>query len=270
MIELAEKCLCQAQAKGLCAYSIGWFIHNPTVVNRFIEKGMIFIEDPEDGPAGIALIRAHGIGDPLRQRFIDAGFELIDGTCATVAHSQKIIRAAKEDMRVVVIGSRLHSEVAALTHVWDARKQLVPVLVVESVKDVDMLFDDEGKDILLMTQTTFPQASYQSIRKRMEERFYGRVHIGNRLCPITYNRHAATAKICEKSDAVLVIGGHASANTQALVQLVRGKGLPVWHIETAREIPIQIFNFARVGVTAGASTPPQDIEAVISVLKGGA
>lgn len=60
-----------------------------------------------------------------------------------------------------------------------------------------------------------------------------------------------------------------SANTTALVHVVEKNGLPVWHIEDAREIPDEIFRYVRVGITAGTSTPPEDIDAVYNSLKAG-
>jgi len=43
--------------------------------------------------------------------------------------------------------------------------------------------------------------------------------------------------------------------------------VPVWHIENEREIPDEIYAFERVGVTAGTSTPEEDIDEVIRTLK---
>jgi 4-hydroxy-3-methylbut-2-enyl diphosphate reductase len=269
VIELANECLKIAEEQNLRAYSIGWFIHNPNVVSRFMAAGMQHIENPEDGPPGVALIRAHGIGDPLRLRFVQAGFHLIDGTCGTVAYSQRMIRNSDRSLHVVLAGLHGHSEVEALTHVWDGNREVIPVSVVESPKDVDNLssFGDDG--ILFMTQTTFPLLQYREVKSRMEKRFSSRLVMGNRLCPTTSRRLEAINVLCTKVDAVIVIGGRMSANTTALVHVVETHGLPVWHIESAGEIPQEIYGFERVGITAGTSTPPEDIEEVYRVLKEG-
>lgn len=269
VIELAKECLRIAKERDLPAYSIGWFIHNPTVVERFVQAGMQHIDTPQDGPPGIALIRAHGIGDPLRQQFEQSGFTLIDGTCGTVAYSQRMIRNVDPRTHVVVIGLKGHSEVAALSNVWNDAKQLVPVLVVENRKDIEALSDFGDSTVLLMAQTTFPQLHYEELKSMMQDKYGSRLKMGNRLCPTTFRRHEAIAHLCTKVDAVIVIGGRMSANTTSLVHLVEEKGLPVWHIESVREIPREIFTFQRVGVTAGTSTPPEDIDAVIAALESG-
>ena len=269
VIEMAQECLRIANAKNLPAYSIGWFIHNPTVVKRFVAKGMQCIDTPKEGSPGVALIRAHGIGDPLREAFEQQGFTLIDGTCGIVAYSQRLIRKTPESKHVVIIGLPGHSEVIALSNVYNADKQIVPVHVVASEADIDALPDFSNEEVLLMVQTTFPQTQYNDLRDYMLFRYKNRLRIGNQLCPNTLRRHVAVLDMCKKVDAVIVIGGKMSANTTALVHLVESQNLPVWHIESVEEIPSQIFSFRRVGVTAGTSTPPEDIDAVVDVLEKG-
>lgn len=269
VIEMAEETLRIAQAKKLPAYSIGWFIHNPTVVERFKKKGMQHIESPYDGPPGVALIRAHGIGDPLREAFNQEGFILLDGTCGIVAHSQRMIRESNPSKHVVIVGLKGHSEVLALSHVWNVKREKIPVHVVETLADVDALPDFGQDEVVLMVQTTFPQMQYNVMRDYLTVRYKGRLSLGNRLCPTTFRRHVAVIDMCKNVDAVIVVGGKTSANTTALAHLVEAQKLPVWHIESAAELPSEIFTYARVGVTAGTSTPPEDIDAVVAQLEQG-
>ncbi len=269
VISLAHECLRLAEKKQLPAYSIGWFIHNPNVVKRFTRAGMKQIERPEEGPPGVALIRAHGIGDPLREEFEKAGFVLIDGTCGTVSYSQRMIRTVNAEWHVVLAGLSGHSEVKALCNVWDSQRNIVPVSVVESVDMIDELPDFSGETVLLMVQTTFPQVTYEQIKLGMQRRYGSQLRMGNRLCPTTSRRHQAIKKLCDNVDAVIVIGGKMSANTASLARIVEQRGLPVWHIENVEEIPDEIYTFERVGITAGTSTPPEDIDAVYNVLKAG-
>ena len=270
VIQLAQTCLSMAKERQCHAYSIGWFIHNPNVVSRFEAAGMRHIERPEDAGPGVALIRAHGIGDPLRDEFERSGYLLVDGTCGTVAYSQRMIRNSESNWHVVLAGISGHSEVKALTNVWDSSRQVIPVSLVETDYMVDEL-DGYGDDpVLLMVQTTFPVMTYEKIVARMESRYGQRLRMGNRLCPITSRRHEAINQLCDKVDAVIVIGGRMSANTASLAKLVQQRGLPVWHIEGANEIPSEVYRYERVGITAGTSTPPQDIDAVYETLKAGA
>ena len=270
VINLAHECMDIAKERGCNAYFIGWFIHNPTVVARFEAAGMRHIERPEDAEPGVALIRAHGIGDPLREEFERSGYTLVDGTCGTVAYSQRMIRNVDRSWHVVLAGLGGHSEVKALTNVYDMQKRIIPVSLVETVQMVETLPDYGEDTVLLMVQTTFPVVTYEKIVSRMKEQYGQRLKMGNRLCPITGRRHEAINQLCDKVDAVIVIGGKMSANTATLVSLVQQRGLPVWHIEQAGEIPEEIYRYGRVGITAGTSTPPQDIDEVYETLKAGA
>jgi 4-hydroxy-3-methylbut-2-enyl diphosphate reductase len=66
---------------------------------------------------------------------------------------------------------------------------------------------------------------------------------------------------------MLVIGGHHSANTRHLVELC--SALTATHlVETAAEIdPAWLSGKNLVGVTAGASTAPETIDAVVRRLE---
>ena len=268
VIELAQECVDRAQKEGLNAYTIGWFIHNPHVVARFASQGMKHIDSPYGVEPGIALIRAHGITDTLRNEFLEANFTLIDGTCGTVAHSQQLVRNVADNQEVVIIGLKTHSEVVALSGVMGKNNQVVPVTVVESEEDLKQIDSHSTKQLLCVVQTTFESDKYDYCLKLLKESFGDRVVVANRLCPSTKRRHDALLEMMLIVDAILVIGGRMSANTTALAKLVEDGNIPVWHIEDKSEIPEEIFSFKKVGVTAGTSTPEEDIRAIIEVLEG--
>ena len=113
------------------------------------------------------------------------------------------------------------------------------------------------------------QPHYDEILEALKRRYAERLKVGNRLCPTTYRRHSALLELCQEVDAVVVVGGKMSANTTALTHLVEKNKLPVWHVESYKELPSEIFTYSKVGVTAGTSTPDEDIEEVIAHLMGG-
>ena len=66
-----------------------------------------------------------------------------------------------------------------------------------------------------------------------------------------------------KGDVMVVIGGRISANTTRLAEISRGLCPATHHIEGADELLPEWFDGAEViGITAGASTPASQIEAV--------
>jgi len=270
VIRFAQDVVDRARREGKKAYSIGWFIHNPSVVNHFIQQGMEHIDSPEGHEPGIALIRAHGIADDLRERFEQAGFTLVDGTCGTVAHSQSIIRSVSEGEHVLIIGLHNHSEVKALSRVRDGDGRFVPVHIVQSVDEVDRLdIPSQGK-IITVVQTTFEHEEFHLILAHLHSVFPDRIVQANILCPSTKRRHDSLIAMLEEVDAVLVVGGKMSANTRALAELVESRKMPVWHIEEASQIPHQIYQYQSVGITAGTSTPEEDVRAVVENLHRGA
>lgn len=267
VIKKAQECLRVAKEKNLPAYSIGWFIHNPTVVKQFEDQGMSTIENPYDKKPGVALIRAHGLSDPLREEFIKANFILIDGTCPTVAYSQRLIRKSKEDEKIILLGLKGHSEVIALSNVYNEQGKSVDVSVVETVSEVEELPLFEGKNIALLSQTTFPYLQYKILKEKINEKYKDRVKEKNKLCPTTFLRHQAIRDLCKEVEAVVVVGGKMSSNTTTLAQIVKKEGLDVWHVESAKELPKEVFKYSIVGVAAGTSTPVDDIEEVVRKLE---
>jgi 4-hydroxy-3-methylbut-2-enyl diphosphate reductase len=68
-------------------------------------------------------------------------------------------------------------------------------------------------------------------------------------------------------DLILAIGGRQSSNTARLAEVGAALGVPSHHIERPEDIEESWLAAANVvGVTAGASTPDDVIEAVVSHL----
>ena len=67
--------------------------------------------------------------------------------------------------------------------------------------------------------------------------------------------------------AQAVIGGKDSANTRALHHLAVESGVKSWHIEDEREVIPEMYDCDILGITAGASTPAEVIDAVVRRLE---
>ena len=69
-------------------------------------------------------------------------------------------------------------------------------------------------------------------------------------------------------DAVVVVGGHDSGNTQRLAQVVEQEGIRAFHVESEEELNSEeIESLDAVGITAGASTPNWVIKNVYRTLE---
>jgi 4-hydroxy-3-methylbut-2-enyl diphosphate reductase len=90
----------------------------------------------------------------------------------------------------------------------------------------------------------------------------------NTICEATEKRQTAACELAGQVDAVVVVGGRNSANTARLAQLCRAIEPRTFHIETAAELRAEwMRGCRRIGVTAGASTPEEEIAATIQALE---
>ncbi len=93
--------------------------------------------------------------------------------------------------------------------------------------------------------------------------------VHNTICNATEQRQAAAGRMAAEVDAVVVVGGRDSGNTLRLAELCSARQPNTHHVESAAEIdPVWFRGVRVVGITAGASTPQEQIEAVLARLKG--
>ena len=65
-----------------------------------------------------------------------------------------------------------------------------------------------------------------------------------------------------------MVGGHNSGNTTRLAEICSAVNTRVYHVETADELDPAWFAGAQaVGVTAGASTPDEQMQGVIRAIE---
>jgi len=243
-------------------YTIGPLIHNHQAVEELRRSGVEVVEDVGDVPEGaVVVLRSHGVERGVREDLRRRGVRIVDATCPRVARIHGIIRsAAKRGHRVVIFGDPEHPEVVAL------RSEAEGVDVVTSPDDVERLQVDE-RPVCLVAQTTQNRLLYEEVVRRMRRRF-NRLFAHQTICDSTRQRQDELREVIGDVDAVVVVGGHHSANTRRLAEIARTSGKPVHHIETAEQLPRDL-GAERVFVTAGASTPNWVIQDVMKHLGGG-
>ena len=85
----------------------------------------------------------------------------------------------------------------------------------------------------------------------------------NTICNATELRQKEAEEIAKESDAVIVIGGLSSSNTQKLYEICRRECDNTQYIQTLNDLDVDsLRDVKRVGITAGASTPNNIIEEV--------
>jgi len=265
-LDMASGAVASAKAQGRMVYSLGELIHNSQVCESFAKQGLEQIESPKGHEPGFLVLRAHGVGDALKAEFEEAGYQLVDATCPVVKRNLEKIALYSRTHTIIIVGHQGHPEAIAMQGVFADGKPIETSLV-SCIEDLPVPV--EGQHYAVFVQTTFDQSRWEAIKAHLQTWISSTIVVQfiNSVCPSSLERRAAVLELLEVCDAVLVIGGKHSANTKALVALVREHGIQAWHIEDASEVVSEMRSCVILGVTAGASTPQSVIQQVIDRLQ---
>lgn len=232
--------------------TLGPLIHNSQTVEMLGQRGIKTLDDTEKlHPDSTLLIRAHGIPPHVQKKHADEGHVIIDGTCPKVKTVHKVISRYREmGYSIVITGDEGHAEVIGLLGYAGESGYLI-----QSVEDIQNLPSVEK--ICLVSQTTFDRNQFDRIAENLKNSFaHADIVIKKTICSATDQRQSETELLAKQVDALIVVGGKNSANTQRLAKIAQDCGTPTQHIETEEEINWDsIANCHTLGITAGASTP---------------
>lgn len=245
------------------AYTLGPLIHNPGVVQDLQERGVFVAQDLDDISEGTIIIRSHGVTPEVHEAVAAKGLPVLDATCPHVERAQRAAaELARKGCRVIVVGELGHPEVEGLCAY--ARREGAKVDVVSSPDEVPQ---DLRAPIGVVVQTTQRRENLEAIVERIERQGI-QPEVKRTICSATSHRQDAAAELAGEVDAMVVIGGRNSSNTTRLAEICAAKCPKAFHIESAEELdPTWFTGCETVGVTAGASTPEDQINAVIKHLE---
>ena len=269
---LARKAAEEGKRAGKPVYTYGPLIHNPQAVAE-LEKVGVSVLDPAAFEKGIfddvaensiVVIRAHGAPPEAFAHLARLGAKIVDATCPRVVKSQKLAREfLDKGYSVAIAGDRSHGEVAGILGCAPG------AIVVENAEEAAALAAIwSTRPIALIAQTTIKKSEYDAIVQEFETTCSSFLTVET-LCPATADRQEALAELAGEVEALIIVGGKNSANTQRLLMAAKESGKPAWHIETAGELPDEIFTFRKVGLSAGASTPDSMVDEVEQLLMKG-
>ena len=126
--------------------------------------------------------------------------------------------------------------------------------------------DSGGKPVAVISQTTLSLDDVRTTVDALETRF-GTLKrpAADDICYATQNRQDAVKRLAEEATLILVIGSQTSSNAQRLVEVARNAGAAAELIDGESELP-DVSEHEVIGLTAGASTPEQLVEATIARL----
>jgi len=246
-----------AAGKGT-VYSLGPVIHNPQVVRSLEEQGLRTVGSLDEVPGGVVVIRSHGAPPHVYRALEERGLEVVDATCPFVKKMHfQAHQLFQEGYRVIIVGDRNHSEITSLTEDPEVKG-----LVVSGPAELDGV--KVAGRVGIISQTTQTLGNFQAVVDRVLPKVL-ELRIFNTICDSTATRQIEAHELASRVDAMVVIGGRNSANTRRLAEICRETGTRTVWVETADELtPGLLGGGARIGLTAGASTPEWIITDVIA------
>ena len=256
-----EKVYEQIAAADRPVYTYGPIIHNEQVVADLEKKGVAVLhteEELKNLKDGIVIIRSHGVGKHIYDMLEANGITVVDATCPFVKKIHRIVREQQaKGRRVIIIGNPRHPEVEGIRGWGDGS-----TLVVENEDQIDLLPLSEGEKLCIVAQTTFNYNKFQDLVEIFAKKGYD-IIVLNTICSATQERQVEARRIASEVDAMIVIGGKNSSNTQKLYEICQKECSNTYFIQSLGDFNPECVNSVRsIGITAGASTPNQIIEEV--------
>lgn len=247
--------------KEKCVYTYGEIIHNEGVVEDLKKKGVKVIKDIselEKIEKGTVIIRSHGVPKAVQEGLEGAGFNVLDATCPFVKKiHHKVMEKEEEGYEIILVGSRSHPEVEGIRG-WCQKEPIV----LENPDDAVNFEGEMGKKYFIVSQTTFNYKYFQDMVEILEKKSYDIIAL-NTICNATEERQSQTRKLARESDAMIVVGGRESSNTQKLYEICKKECGNTYYIQTPDDLDIKaVQSYRNVGITAGASTPNKIIKEV--------
>ena len=244
-------------------YTYGPIIHNEEVVKDLADQGVVVLETEEDlrrlpVGEGTVVIRSHGVSRRIYEILEERQVTVVDATCPFVKKIHRIVaeRSAAGDA-VVVIGSADHPEVEGIKG-WGNEY----TTVVKDSREAEEYVLPEGRKLCIVSQTTFNYNKFQELVEKFLKKGYDS-SVLNTICNATQERQVEAARIASQVDAMIVIGGRHSSNTQKLYEICLKECKDTFYIQTLGDLdPDSVSSVRSVGITAGASTPRKIIEEV--------
>ncbi len=233
-------------------YILGELIHNPVVTEAVAARGIVRADTVGEVPDGATLIlRSHGAGEAVYEECRRRHIRIVDCTCPFVKRIQKIVRGLSHTGKTIVItGDPSHPEVIGLNG-WCGGEA-----VVIGSPDAPEIGGFAGKEVAVVSQTTFSEEKFDKIIKNIENVCGKTVEIFKTICYTTKERQREASELSGKCDAMIVLGGANSSNTQKLYEICAARCENVFRFSGAADFDAEkIRKFKNVGIVSGASTP---------------
>ncbi|MEG1458027.1 MAG: 4-hydroxy-3-methylbut-2-enyl diphosphate reductase [Acetivibrio sp.] len=242
-------------------YTYGPIIHNDQVVKDLEDSGVTVIDSLNSLSKlkkGIIIIRSHGISRNEYEKIEKSGFEILDATCPFVKKiHQKVAEKSKEGYAIIIVGNDGHPEVEGIKG-WCNENYFV----IGSTEEAEKYALSKDENVFVVAQTTFNYKKFKDIVEIISKKGYDILAL-NTICNATEERQSEARDLAKVSDAMIVIGGKQSSNSQRLYEICKEECDDTYYIQTLVDLDLnKLRSFRSVGITAGASTPNNIIKEV--------
>ena len=242
-------------------YMLGTIVHNERVIDDLSKAGAKVVDSIDDVPKGRPLLfRAHGTSPELWDKAKKNNLKLVDGTCPLVTEIHyEIKRLNDEGRKIIIIGDHGHDEVVAIA------AQVERSITIANVEEAKKL--RKMKRAGVVSQSTQMIENVQSIISVLMEKVFD-LRFVNTICFPTRRNHEQIKELSLQCDVMIVIGSYTSANSKRLTQLALERNKRSYQVTAPNELDESWFdNCETVGISAGASTPDETINEVVSRIK---
>ena len=195
-------------------YTLGPIILNEQVVQYLESKGVQVlhsIDELKEEKDAVVIIRSHGITKQMQDALEKKDISNEDPTCPYVKKIQKIVQQKRNERKQnIELRTPKHPEVQGICGWCDNCCS-----VIETLEEAQKYTQKEPKKICIVAQTTFNYKKFEDIVDILLKKSYD-ILVMNTICNATEERQTEAGTIARQSDAMLVIGGKHSSNTQRL------------------------------------------------------
>lgn len=260
---------------------IGDIIHNPQVVERLRGRGVegsASVDEAKNLGFQRVAITAHGMGPHLAEQAKANNMELIDTTCPLVIKVQRLAqKLVRQGYYIVMYGDSYHPEVKGVLAWANTTKSCAAKHIDQLPWNAPRGSKEPGaivppRKVALVSQTTKNVAELMEFSNELQRMVVpegGEFRLCNTICEPTTERQNALKELTSQTHLILAIGGMKSSNTARLADVGNQMGVVSYHIERPEDIRpewLDACGAGNIGITAGASTPDDVIEGVVSYL----
>ncbi len=242
-------------------------VHNAIVVADLERRGAVFVEELNEVPEGATVVfSAHGVAPSVRREAARRELDVVDATCPLVGKvHHEARRFAKQGNTILFIGHAGHEETEGTLG-----EEPEHTILVQDESEVDTIEVPDPRRVSYLMQTTLAVDEADGIVAALRRKF-PEIHgpSSDDICYATTNRQAAVRDVADAAELVLVLGSTNSSNSRRLVEVARRDGASAYLVDEVGEVQLDwLAGVTTIGVSAGASAPPELVTELVAALGG--